>query len=90
MRIRRSGILTKLIVLVAVVFGVVNLVGLWQNTQTARLAQNEVRAEIEELERRNAELEFDLRHYNDLGVIEGIARSELGLVMPGEIIVVQD
>ena len=90
MKLRRAGIITKLVVLVLVVFGIVNLVGLWQRTATARLAQSAIIEEIEELERTNAELEFDLRYYNDLSVIEGIARSELGLVMPGEVILVQD
>ena len=54
----------------------------------ARNIQNAIIEEIEELERANAQLEFELEHADDPSVIERIARSELGLVMPGEIVLV--
>jgi cell division protein FtsB len=38
------------------------------------------------LEARNAELEYRIKHSNDPDTIQKIAREKLGLVKPGEII----
>ena len=88
MKLRRTGIITIFIVLALAVYGTVNLVGLWRRIETAQEEQNAIVEQIAELEAANADREFELEHYNDPRVIEGIARSELGLVMPGEMVLI--
>ena len=41
-------------------------------------------AQVDALLRENAELEYDIAHAGDPTVIAEIARTKLGLVMPGE------
>ena len=42
--------------------------------------------EVIQLDLKVAELEYEIENYNDPDVIAGIARSNLGLVLPGEIV----
>ena len=43
-----------------------------------------LQAQVDALLRENAELEYDIAHAGDPTVIAEIARTKLGLVMPGE------
>ena len=86
MKLRRSSIFTKILILTLLIYGVANLISMWTRIEYARDEQDDIRARIEELERSNAAQEFALEHYDDLGVVEDIARSELGLVRPDDIL----
>ena len=90
MKLRRAGTITKVIVLVLAIYGIVNLVSIWRRIETAQDEQNAIVEQITELEAANADREFELEHYDDPRVIEGIARAELGLVMPGEMVLVDE
>jgi cell division protein FtsB len=59
---------------------------MWTRIEYARAEQDDLNARIEALENANAAKEFILEHYDDLGVVEDIARTQLGLVMPDEIL----
>ena len=59
---------------------------MWTRIEYARAEQDDLRDRLEELENANAAQEFALEHYDDLSVIEDIARAELGLVRPDDIL----
>ena len=86
MKLRRSGMFTKLVLLALIVYGMVNLWGMWGRITEARYVQDGLAEQIERLESANAEREYRLENLDDDSVIEQIARDELGLVMPGEIV----
>ena len=84
MRLRRTGTLTKIIIVILLVYAVVSLVRI-SAQRDARLA------ELEDLRRAQANLaaeiddiQYKVEHSDDDDVIRDIARNELGLVEPGE------
>ena len=86
MKLKKSGTFTKLILLALIAYGVVNLWSMWGRINEVRAVQNELAEQIEQLESSNAEREYMLENLDEDSVIKQIARSELGLVMPGEIV----
>jgi len=78
--------ITRIIVLVLLVYAGMNLISIRGRIETARDELNEVRRAVVELEISNSELEFEIEHYNEPDVIAGIARANLGLVLPGEMV----
>ena len=85
MRLRRSSILTKIIVFALIIYASVNLITLRGRIEDARAELGELRRAVAEKELSTAELEYKIENHKDPDVIEDIARSQ-GLVMPGEII----
>ena len=86
MKSRKTGILTKLIIMVIMVYAVVTLVGLNSKIAAAQTQKTTREQERSDLQARNAELEYRVLHSNDPDTIQKIAREKLGLVKPGEII----
>ena len=86
MRRPRSKIITKIIVLALIAYAGVTLITLRGRIEAAREELNNVRKRVVEMEISNAELEYEIENYNEPDVIAGIARSNLGLVLPGEIV----
>ena len=86
MKLRRSSILTKIIVFALIIYAGVSLISLWGRIDDARRELGEIRRQVAEKELKNAELEYDIEYHNDPDVIADIARSSLGLVLPGEIV----
>ena len=84
MRFKRSGIVVIAIVLVLVVFAGIRLTTLRPRIDDAKANTEALREQVDALTQSNAELEYELEHSEDLETIENIARSKLGLVMPGE------
>jgi len=78
--------ITKIIVFALVIYAGISLISIRGRIEAAREELNEVRRAVAELEVANAELEYEIENYNDPDVIAGIARSNLGLVLPGEIV----
>ena len=83
---KRSKLITKIIVFALVIYAGISLIALRGRIDTARQELDSVRRRVAEMEVANAELEYEIEHYNDPDVIANIARSRLGLVMPGEIV----
>lgn len=52
--------------------------------------QKEIESRVEELEAENSQLDYAINNSDDEKVIEDIARSDLGLVFPGEKVFVSD
>ena len=82
----RSKIITKIIVFALVVYAGVTLIALRGRIESMREDLFDTRRRVAEMEISNAELEYEIENYNDSEVVAGIARSNLGLVLPGEIV----
>ena len=86
MKLPRSKLITRIIVFALIVYAGISLITIRGRIEAARDELGEVRRAVAEMEVSNAELEYEIENYNNPDVIAGIARSSLGLVMPGEIV----
>ncbi len=86
MKIRRSSIITKLIIVILIGYAMVNLISLSSKIQSAEQAKIELEKKAAELAERNAAIEHAILNSNDPETIKSVAREKLGLVMPGEIV----
>ena len=84
MRSRKASIFTKLAVLALVVYAAFSLVGLHGQIERANEALDGLQEAVAEQALTNAVLKNELENRDDPEVIERIARSRLGLLMPGE------
>lgn len=83
--VRRAVLLATLVVLVDAVFGDRGLAETWR----ARRIHAEAAAELSELQKANAGLREQTRRLTeDPAAIEDVARKELGLIRPGEVLFV--
>lgn len=86
MRFKKSSLLTKLLILVMVVYATVTLVSL-QNQVTQKRAEAEVlTASIEAARQENLRLEQSINALDTDEGVEAVARQKLGLVSKGEIV----
>ena len=83
---KRSKLITKIVVFAMVIYAGISLITYRSRIDAARQELYDVRRRVAEMEMSNAELEYEIEHYNDPDVIASIARTRLGLVMPGEIV----
>ena len=83
---KRSKLITKIIVFALIVYAGVSLIALRGRIDDRKQELGNIRRNVAALELSNAELEYEIEHYNDPNVIASIARARLGLVLPGEIV----
>ena len=83
MRVKRTGILTKIVITVLLVYGVVSIVWLNGREVKAREALAEQERYRAELAARVDELEYEINNSDDPAVKEKIARGD-GYVYPDE------
>ena len=86
MRLKRSGIITKIIVFALIGYAVYSIFNVQAKIEEAQKERIAVQKLVNQKELSNAELEYDLENFEDPEVIIGIAREDLGLVMSGEIV----
>lgn len=84
MKLKRSGILIKIVILALVVYAGVNLFSLKRQTETAQEKHDELQQQVDDAMRVNSELQYDIDNSTDPEIIEDVARSDIGLVKPGE------
>lgn len=84
MKLKRSSIFMKIVILALLVYAAISLVGAKNRITAAKADQATLQARVDAVLQENAELEYDVAHANDPDTIESIARTKLGLVMPGE------
>lgn len=86
MRFKRASLLTKILILVLVVYATVTLVSL-QNQVTAKNAEADaLQAEIAAEKQENLRLEQAIDELDTREGVEAVARQKLGMVARGEIV----
>ena len=86
MRFKRSSLLTKILILVMVVYATVTLVSL-QNQVAAKQEEAEIlESSIETARQDNLRLEQAIEDLDTDEGVEAVARQKLGLVSKGEIV----
>ena len=90
MRVPRSKMITKIIVFALIVYAGISLIALRSRIETAQQDLHDVRRAVVEMEISNAEIQYEIENYNEPDVIAEIARSNLGLVLPGEVVFYDD
>ena len=86
MKLPRSKMITKIIVFALIIYAGISLLTIRGRIEAARVDLSDIRRAVTELEISNAELIYEIENYNEPNVIADIARSSLGLVLPGEIV----
>ena len=84
MKVKRAGILTKIIITALVLYTAITLVSIKARTAQLTAQKETLESEVARLSQKNAEYQYEIEHSEDPEIIEDIARSQLGLVMPGE------
>ena len=84
MKLKRSSIFIKIVILALIVYAAITLVSAKNRIAAAQADQAALQAQVDAALRENAALEYDVAHAGDPETIESIARTKLGLVMPGE------
>ena len=86
MKLKRSGILTKLVVLGLLAYILVAYARTQIRIGEAEEQKSTLQAEVRTMSVSNAALEYEIEHCQDPETIEKVAREKLGLVLPGEIV----
>lgn len=84
MKLKRSSIFTKIVLLALIVYATISLVNTKNRAAEAETDRELLQARVDAMLQENAELEYDIEHAGDPDTIAEIARTKLGLVMPGE------
>lgn len=84
MRLKKAGFLTKLLILVMVIYAAYNIVTVQSNITEAQQSLTVLTQQVEDARQENARLGYEIEHKDDPETIEQIARAKLGLVRPGE------
>jgi cell division protein FtsB len=88
---RKDFLLNPFIIALVAVIIIFALFNFWQNIHKMERLENEIESikeEIEKAEAENNELREQLENTNDPEYIEEVAREKLGLVKPGEMLLV--
>ncbi len=84
MKLKRASLITKIIIIAAVVYAGLNLLSLKVQVSEAQEKRDSLKAQAEDVLQTNTELGYAIEHSSDPEIIEDIARGKLGLVLPGE------
>lgn len=83
-KVRKTSIFAKIVIVGLLIYAVFSLFTLNQKINAAEVARKETAEKVNAAVRTNSELQYQIEHSDDDEIIEDIARSELGLVEPGE------
>ena len=84
MRIKKAGIITKLVILILMVYATVSLFSLQARIDEAEVEKTALIKDVQEKTAGNTALEYEIEHSTDPKTVEDIARNKLGLLLPGE------
>ena len=84
MKFKKASIFIKIVILALIVYASVTLASVKDRIETAEADRAALQTKLEVALREKAELEYDIEHAGDPEIIAEIARTKLGLVMPGE------
>ena len=88
MQFKRSSFLTKLVVVTLIIAATVTLLRMQGQIQQAQAELEEMRVRVARQIQRNADLQDAVDHSDDPQRQADIAREELGLVSPGEKVII--
>lgn len=86
MRVKRAGLLTKVLILALLIAVAVSLLELNNQVEQAQARKEDLTRQVAVQTQTNADLTDAIEHSDDPDRIEDVARERLGLVEPGEII----
>ena len=86
MELKRSGILTKILIIGLFICILVAYAKIQIRIDGAEEQLSVLQAEVRTKSVSNAALEYEIEHCKDPETIEKVAREKLGLVLPGEIV----
>lgn len=84
MKLKKAGLITRIVVVVLIVYAAARLVSMHAQIEDAKDVQNDRVQRAETMETANAEMEYSLENSEDDDVIAGIARDKLGMAYPDE------
>ena len=84
MKLKRASIFTKIVVIALIAYAAISLSATKNQIAEAEKEQAILQAQVDAALQENAELQYDIEHAGDPETIAEIARTKLGLVMPGE------
>ena len=84
MKLKRSSIIMKIVILAMIVYAGISLVNARNRIDAAERDRAALEMKVAAIRQENAELEYDIAHAGDPETIASFARAKLGLVMPGE------
>lgn len=88
MQIKRAGFLTKLVVLTLIIAASVTLLQMRGQIEEARAQRDQLELQVANQTQTNADLRDAIEHSEDPDRQADIARSKLGLVSPGEKVII--
>lgn len=88
MQFKKASFLTKLVVMIMLIAASVTLLRLQGQIATAQAERDDLQLRLAKQIQRNADLQDAVEHSEDPDRQADVARSELGLVAPGEKIIV--
>ena len=83
----RSKLIVKIILFAMIIYAGIGLFSLRGRIEAAREEAYELKKAVAEMEIANAQLEYNIEHYNEPEVIEEIARLDLGFVRDDDILI---
>ncbi|MGN1001522.1 MAG: septum formation initiator family protein [Oscillospiraceae bacterium] len=84
MKLKKASIFTKIVILALILYAGVSLSGTKDRIARAETERAQLQEQVDAALQENAELRYDIEHAGDPETIAEIARTKLGLVMPGE------
>lgn len=86
MKFKRAGIITKVVVLILLIYIAITLLTVRSKIQTANTAYQTLQAKVDEQTAVNAALSSDIAKKDDPDTILAIAKERMGLLESGEIV----
>lgn len=86
MKFKRAGIITKIVVLILLIYIAITLLSVRAKIQDASAAYQALQAQVDEQTAANAALASDIANKDDPDTILAIAKERMGLLESGEII----
>ena len=84
MKKKRSGILTKVLLIAVLIYAAASLITMSGKIKAAEDERDFLQQQAQDLENENTDIKDKIENSEDETVIEDVARAELGLVYPGE------
>lgn len=84
MKLKKAGLITKIVILAIVAYMALSLVGMRGQVASARAERDRMEEQVKNLTAANAAVAYEIAHNDENETLESIARDRLGLVLPGE------